>query len=402
MTLDAASEGVFDVLVVGAGPAGTAAACAVREAGGSVLLLDRRDFPRPKVCGACLSPRAWGEIEALGLADRLHAEGARTLGRFRVRSSRGELSAPLPSGRSGGYRVVSRDRLDLTLLESAVAEGAEWRVAVAREIRVASDVVHLDVTAPSGGRATLRARAVVLASGLAGFPFDRAGLAAPLIRERSWIGISGTALVDAGVATDDLTMNVADCGYAGVCVLEDGRVNVAAAIDPNVVETEGATGAIERIFEQAGASPGLDLDRFDFRGTPPLTRRPRSRAGERIFLAGDASGYVEPFTGEGMGWALASGRVAGAHAARVAREGWHPSEVVRYEQAWAHRVGRSQRRCARVAWLLRRPRVRAAALGAMTYSTRIRKGVLAPFVRPLAAVTARNGNRDRRRSSWPS
>jgi flavin-dependent dehydrogenase len=96
------------------------------------------------------------------------------------------------------------------------------------------------------------------------------------------------------------------------------------------------------------------LEGAGWHGTVPLTRRPRRLAAERLFLLGDAAGYVEPFTGEGMGWALTSALALAPMALR-AIEGWRPS----LEASWASRhrelVGRRQLPCRVLAWLLRHP-----------------------------------------------
>jgi flavin-dependent dehydrogenase len=98
--------------------------------------------------------------------------------------------------------------------------------------------------------------------------------------------------------------------------------------------------------------PGLADARF--RGTPPLTRRRADVAAERLFVLGDAAGYVEPFTGEGMGWAMA-GAGAVVPLVRAAVAGWHPRLAERWRERHAAVVMRRQAICRAVAALLRRP-----------------------------------------------
>ena len=103
-------------------------------------------------------------------------------------------------------------------------------------------------------------------------------------------------------------MAVGQGGYVGLVRVEGGRLNVAAAYETNHVRHCGDPGAAaERILAEAGFASIPSLRDATWRGTLPLTRRTSPIAGERFFLIGDATGYVEPFTGEGMAWALASG-----------------------------------------------------------------------------------------------
>ncbi len=97
-------------------------------------------------------------------------------------------------------------------------------------------------------------------------------------------------------------------GYLGLVRLEDGRLNLAAALDPCWMRVCGGPGpAAARLLAEVGWPPVPNLAEQNWRGTPALTRQARRRAAERLFLIGDAAGYIEPFTGEGMAWALAAG-----------------------------------------------------------------------------------------------
>ena len=103
-------------------------------------------------------------------------------------------------------------------------------------------------------------------------------------------------------------MAVGQGGYVGLVRVEDSRLNVAAAFERSYVKRHGDPGkAAEQILTEAGFPAIPSLRGATWRGTLPLTRRTSPIAGERFFLIGDATGYVEPFTGEGMAWALASG-----------------------------------------------------------------------------------------------
>jgi flavin-dependent dehydrogenase len=104
-----------------------------------------------------------------------------------------------------------------------------------------------------------------------------------------------------------------------------------------------------------------NLAAMSWRGTPALTRQAWRRACERLFLIGDAAGYIEPFTGEGMAWALAAGRTVAPLAIRAAQH-WRPGLARDWETAYRHLLGRRQLVCRAVAAVLRSPRLTQAAL----------------------------------------
>ncbi|MGZ8248965.1 FAD-dependent monooxygenase, partial [Methylomagnum sp.] len=114
-----AVAGDWDVIVVGAGPAGAMAALVSARAGLATLLLDRSAFPRSKVCGGCLNRVALAELAAVGLADLPVRLGGRPLGRFHLAAEGAEASIPLPGG-----IALSRFTLDAGLVRAAVRAGA--------------------------------------------------------------------------------------------------------------------------------------------------------------------------------------------------------------------------------------------------------------------------------------
>ena len=119
----------------------------------------------------------------------------------------------------------------------------------------------------------------------------------------------------------ELVMAVGHHGYCGLVRLEDDRLDLAAAVDRKLIAAEGgpAAGIAHLLHEACGKSPLatamqqaiLAVPGATFRATPPLTHHSPRIAGatQRIFRVGDAASYVEPFTGEGIGWALAGGRI---------------------------------------------------------------------------------------------
>jgi hypothetical protein len=144
-------------------------------------------------------------------------------------------------------------------------------------------------------------------------------------------------------------------GYIGLVVLEDGTLDVAAAFDPPAVKAAGSLGLLaEAILHEAGfeAIPGLATAAW--KGTPALTRTPTRIAGERWFAVGDASGYVEPFTGEGMAWAI-NGALALIPLVADACRAWNPALTIQWHSLHRAKIGRRQRTCRLLARALRSP-----------------------------------------------
>jgi len=394
----------FDAVVVGAGPAGGAAATELARSGASVLLLDRARFPRWKVCGACLSPGALSALGALGVDAGTSGSGARSaLGVDAGTSGSGARSAlEIDAGTSGpgavglshltlasragrvrvtltGSAAVSRATLDHALARSAVGAGATfWTGARAVLGRVDGDVRRLRVER-SGCSFELATRVVIDATGLGrGLAEDAGPVSAAAPGSR--VGI-GNEIADSAypVEPGEVRMVIGRSGYVGLVRLASGQLNVAAAVDPRALSTQTPHELVGTILAEASMPP-LPVDAsHSWRGTPPLTRRAGAVGAERLLRVGDAAGYVEPFTGEGIGWALADGRAAATLATR-ALEVWHGECLEEWRRYRRERRRSAERLCRAVAWALRWPSMVDAAV----LSLRAAPVLAAPFVRRAA------------------
>jgi 2-polyprenyl-6-methoxyphenol hydroxylase-like FAD-dependent oxidoreductase len=144
-------------------------------------------------------------------------------------------------------------------------------------------------------------------------------------------------------------------GYVGLVRLEDDRLDIAAAFDSTFVRSSGGMCEAARLLLNATGWPvPLALDNLPWKGTPALTRTPTAVAGPGWFAVGDAAGYIEPFTGEGMAWAIASAAALAPIAAR-AMSGWKESFVSEWAAGHRRLVGRRQRTCRWIAHGLRSP-----------------------------------------------
>ncbi|MGP0068371.1 MAG: NAD(P)/FAD-dependent oxidoreductase [Isosphaeraceae bacterium] len=313
-------EETWDAIVIGAGPAGALAARQLAGMGLRVLLVEKRRFPRAKVCGGCLNGRALAILDSVGLETLVAQSGGVRLGRFWLQFRGRRASIDLPVG-----AAVSRDRFDAGLVEAAIAKGACFLPETSARIGAVVDQTRLVQLSTSSQARAVRSRLVLLACGLGGSCLPNGSTLRVQMARRSRIGAG--CRVDVGPSDygeGTIFMAVARHGYVGVVRMEDGSLNVAAAFQPEMMRGHGSPGAAAMaVLTESGMPEIVELPSARWEGTSRLTRQTRPIAEERVFLLGDAAGYVEPFTGEGMTWALASGKAVAPLALR-AIERWEP------------------------------------------------------------------------------
>jgi flavin-dependent dehydrogenase len=351
----------FDVAVVGAGPAGSATAVAARRRGLSVLLVDQATFPRRKVCGCCLNAHATSALTALGLGGLLRELGAVPLPRVEL-AARGRRATLLQTGSFG----LSREAFDVALIRAAVAAGTEFHpgVKVPTPARVGNRW-HLEVGQP------VTATTLVDATGLNGRFLNPEPVVAPSAR----IGAGAVFAADTPhYPPGTVTLGVGRGGYVGLVRLEDGRLDAAAAFDAGHVRASGSLAAAAAAVLIEAGLPALPDGAW--KGTPPLTRRAAAIAGPGWFAVGDAAGYVEPFTGEGMAWAVAG-------AATLAPLLTVPDAAALWHAAYRANVAARQGPCRAIAALLRRPAVCGVAVRVLRYWPAVAAPVVRRLNRPL-------------------
>jgi flavin-dependent dehydrogenase len=369
MTPDFSSIGGsdHDALIIGAGPAGALAARQLAASGTRVLLVEREAFPRYKVCGACLNGNALATLEAVGLGALAPRLGAIGLNTFALHMSGRSARLPLPVG-----AALSRARLDAALVDAACDAGAAFLPETQGIVASVKGNRRLVRLVQRGSTSSVSARVVLVAAGIGrhGLAQEPGLIAEPSADSRIGAGSSVEVFPDA-YREGTIFMAVGRRGYLGLVRVEMGQLNLAAALDGAFLRDAGGLGsAAASLLAEAGLPAIPSLRDAHWRGTVRLTRRPRQVAADRLFLIGDAAGYVEPFTGEGMGWALTSA-VAVAPLALQAIDSWRPSLATSWSSLHGSLVGRRQYLCRGLARLLRHPGLSRLALEVAAHAPRL-------------------------------
>lgn len=306
------------VLVVGAGPAGSATAAWAARTGREVLLADAATFPRDKPCGDGLTPRAVAELQRLGLGDWLRTQSANW--GLRAAGFGQELLLPWPGGSlPGNGAAVPRTELDARIREVALAGGAT-ALEGARAVDVERDGERVTgvVFDRAGQTFTVRCRSLVVADGA------RSQLGRVLGREWHRDTVYGVAIrgyVASGRSTDPWISSHLELrgaggellsGYGWVFPLADGEVNIgvgtlATSRRPADVNLRKLIRHYADLRRQEWELEG-DV-RLPASALLPMGGAVSGVAGPNWALVGDAAGCVNPLNGEGIDYGLETGRM---------------------------------------------------------------------------------------------
>lgn len=376
-----------------------------------------------KVCGGCLNGAAVGVLEAVGAGCALERCCPVPIRDLRIHLSGRTARIPL-----SGSVVVARETFDQALTDLAVSSGAVFaegmtaevvppcgertRFSDRRSVRLTASADHVTdttfsadaghpadrVSAHRSADAVVTAKAVLVCDGLAhssvrGFSEFRS-----IVRPGARVGAGIVCAIDESdseLKLPDLQMAVCNSGYVGCVPRSDGRLNIAAAVNADLLQHQpsgadpttlsgmtqqsasrsSAAGrspsavagsivdAVTRVLREAGAPvpenlsgtiSGLPAPEL-VRGTPLLTRSTPTLAAERVFLLGDSTGYVEPFTGEGMAWALTAAVAVQPLVADVVANGWSASSEERWNAVFRRTIGGRQQICRLLTRSLRYP-----------------------------------------------
>ncbi len=302
---------MWDVAIVGAGPAGCAAAIELARAGAKIGLLEKAAFPRDKLCGEFLSAAGARVVEELGCGPQFCAAQPAPIERAVVVTASGaRFKFPFPAPAYG----LSRLRLDHLLAQAAQAAGAEL-IEKAEIIRLERSSQTLETR---DGR-EFQSRTVLLAAG-------RHSLLQPL---RAHSPAGGGALWPArngkqanpayfafkahyrGQCASQVELYFFPGGYCGLAPIEDGRVNLCCLVEKSLL----AAGSAEQVLARV---PGLGARLAGWRREQPFQFTGPVSMGWRqpppnLLAAGDGALFPDPFTGQGMSVALETGRMAAQH-----------------------------------------------------------------------------------------
>ena len=317
-----------DVLIVGAGPAGAVAATVLARAGARVRLLDRAAFPRDKLCGATVNPGTLAELRRLDLAAPIEAPGLRVEGMRVTGPGAVGVEGRYPGGLSG--RAVLRRDLDWALVEQAVAAGVRFDPS--------RRVVHALVEQSGSSRSVtgvvvddeefeerLKAPVTIAADGRRSTLAFSLGLARHPISPRRWA--IGAYYQDASGMSSLGEMHIRRGRYIGVAPVPGGLANVCL-VRPSQAGDAALRSPAALLAAELASDPHLrDLFTAARLVAPPVVLGPLAveAAGEPLpglLVAGDAAGFIDPMTGDGLRFAVRGGVLAAAAALDALAGGW--------------------------------------------------------------------------------
>jgi geranylgeranyl reductase family protein len=345
-----------DVLVVGGGPAGTAAAHWLARAGHEVLVAEKKEYPREKTCGDGLTPRSILQLIDMGfdftLQEFHRVHGLRAYSSELMIEMEWPEHPVLPAW--GG--VIRRSDLDMQ-----VAALAEKQGAVVRQHTTASPVIEagritgVDL-ATNGDRERVEPRFVIVADG----SLSRFGRALGAVRDKSHpYGLAARAYYSSPMADDGFMESQLDLrdtagatipGYGWVFPMGDGSVNIGVGVLSSFHRWKSVNTStlMDAMVESAPEHWGLTAESklTDPRGGKlPMSFSVGPLVGSNWLLVGDAAGAINPFNGEGIAYAYETGRMAAEHVAAAIEQGdrsliWGYRDQVLDEYELYYRVAR--------------------------------------------------------------
>jgi geranylgeranyl reductase family protein len=308
----------FDVAIVGAGPAGSTCAAFCSLAGLRTLVLERETFPREKVCGDCLNPSSWPILDRLDLVQRVRTLPHAKLGSVEFIAISGRrVIIDLPSGEESEI-AIKRSLFDMLLMSRARELGTQ----VYEETTVTALTSSNGWTIETARGATFAARTLVGADGRNSTVARLCNLLPRPARER--VALQAHIPLPAGFG-DRIVLQFLREGYSGQAPVNDKELNLCLVSKPCNLS------ALRCWAEQRF---GLHEDHL-WRTITPLTRVALSPAHDRLFMVGDAARVVEPFTGEGIYYALRSAELAAQAIVKVIRGNHDVDPASEYAEAHA-------------------------------------------------------------------
>ena len=358
---------MFDVAIVGSGPAGASCAAFCANASLRTLLLEREIFPREKVCGDCLNPACWPILRRLQLMERVRTLPHGMLDRVEFIGIGGRmLAVTLPAGDEPEI-AIKRSLFDRLLMTRARELGAAICEGTTVTALTGPGAVRQSWTITAAAK-TFESRVLVAADGRNSTVARLCNLVPRGAKER--IALQ-THLPLPDEFGDRVVLQFLREGYSGQAPVGAGELNLCLVSVPSKMSA---------MRSWAETRFGISRE-HSWRTISPLTRAPIAVAHRSLFLVGDAARVVEPFTGEGIYYALASGELA-AHAIISQHNGRDEAEVAAAYSTAHAKLYRGRlwiNRLARAAVLS--PRVASALLGVARFQPSLLRLLTTKIVR---------------------
>lgn len=322
-THDTTEPAAFDALIIGAGPAGSAAATWLAQAGWSVALIEKQDFPRRKVCGECVAASNLPLLHALGIGAAFDAQAGPELRDVRLHGAGQAISAALPPADNAAMpwgRALGRETLDSLLLARARAAGASvwqpWQVA---SLRGSAGDWHCRLKSPVD-EALVRLQAPVLIDAHGSWealPGDPARHGArPGAREAGLLAFKAH-FRHADLPPGTIHVLALDGGYGGMVVSDGGLCTIACCIrrahlralrdrQPGLSAGEVVDGWLRAQCPAVARALAGATRQGAWLACGPLATGRHPHASDTVFRIGNAAGEAHPILGEGMSMALQS------------------------------------------------------------------------------------------------
>ncbi|MBZ5535919.1 MAG: NAD(P)/FAD-dependent oxidoreductase [Acidobacteriia bacterium] len=335
----------FDVIIVGAGPAGSSAAIALASRGWHVALMEKQTFPRDKLCGEFISPEGISDFARLGVLPALLKKEPAPVHRVRVTlSADHQVRIELPEFGWG----LSRYALDQVLFEHARALGVECHENSPVHT-IKGDLergFRVEVGPQSSSRVVLKAKTVIAATGRwSNVPRDPLHAVHGRKRLKRFVGIKAHFQGEPNL-DDAVELHFFQAGYCGLNRIEGGEINLCALVEEEFA-TRFARSWEALIEAAAGQNPHLDnriramRRSSEFLVTSPVIFQKRERILRDIFMVGDAAGFLDPFSGDGISTAVRSATLASRCIDDVMRGNVSNERTMKnYDRAYQSEFGR--------------------------------------------------------------
>lgn len=310
----------YDAIIIGAGPAGSAAAISLAQRGARVLVLEEKRMPRGKLCGEFITPECFPSLQRLGVMDRMLAAGAQKLTRVSLITSNGksvQTHISTMSSDASWAMSLSRARFDQILFDRARDAGAECLESVAVKNSLFNNGYPNGVEALSladGKPVRFHAPIIIDASGrnsrlMLGKRERVAG------RRGSRLYALKAHLTGVDPAPESVELFFFPQGYGGLARVEEDLVNLCFIVDEQTLRSAG--GEPSKVIETSLKNNRLARERLraakvvgKWHSAGPLTFGRKRLARNGIIAIGDAAGMIDPFTGTGIQIALRTGEIA--------------------------------------------------------------------------------------------